>query len=166
MICGYQPEWWESGATITYTTLLSDWTNGWRPGGGNGSLDTLTGTYSCGTPGFYTVSFSAFIELDSSQMVEVFLFQNGEKVQASHFYSSNSQNYKMTIQGSRDIILHLGMDDTLELRTESGSRFSSALKHLTLCVSLTGWDYPTLPPYLTTAHLGNAPSERRSHFEM
>ena len=102
--CSYQDEWTEAGATIIYDRLVSNFTNGYRPGGGHGNLDIKSGAFTCGTPGFYTVTFSSFALLDSEQMAEIFLFRRDEKIEESHFHSHNDKNYMMGAQGSRTLV--------------------------------------------------------------
>ena len=55
---------WHSSAitipqTVTFDSFLSNFNNGNRPGGGSGELDLDSGVFTCFTPGYYTVSFSA-----------------------------------------------------------------------------------------------------------
>ena len=58
MTCAFQDHWVDHGATITFDYLLSDYNNSNRPGGGDGELDTVTGVFTCLTPGYYTVTYS------------------------------------------------------------------------------------------------------------
>merc|ERR1712212_612472 len=55
---------WRAGTirspqTVTFDSFLANYNNAARPGGGDGVLDLDSGVFTCFTPGYYTVSFSA-----------------------------------------------------------------------------------------------------------
>merc|ERR1719481_1721858 len=59
MTCAYRFTWYDSSATITYDSLLSDFKNSDDPDGGDGILDIKTGVYTVIKPaGYYTITFS------------------------------------------------------------------------------------------------------------
>merc|ERR1711953_573 len=49
-----------SPQTVTFDSFLANYNNGDTPGGGDGKLDLDSGVFTCLTPGYYTVSYSAY----------------------------------------------------------------------------------------------------------
>merc|ERR1711936_880297 len=49
-----------SPQTVTFESFLANYNNGDTPGGGDGKLDLDSGVFTCLTPGYYTVSYSAY----------------------------------------------------------------------------------------------------------
>merc|ERR1712226_936700 len=121
MVSVYKDYWTTRDATITYDSYLSDYNNSERPGGGDGSLDLSTGTFTCLTPGHYTVTYSGYSGLDPGEANYIYLSVNGERVEESEYYERTSSGLGEWIitQGSRSLILHLGLGDTLQLRTDT-----------------------------------------------
>ena len=72
MTCAFQDHWADHGATITFDYLLSDYNNSNRPGGGDGDLDTVTGVFTCLTPGFYTITYSGHALLHPEDAVRLY----------------------------------------------------------------------------------------------
>ena len=59
IISAYRDSAIESPQTVTFESFLANYNNAARPGGGDGVLDLNSGVFTCFTPGYYTVSFSA-----------------------------------------------------------------------------------------------------------
>merc|ERR1712080_245629 len=140
MSCAYQDGWSRASSTITYDSLLSDYNNADKPNGGDGRMDITTGVFTCLTAGHYTVTYSGHVRVDPGEDVSIYLHHNGERVEESQWYSYQSYENGGVIydQGSRTVILHLAVGDTLELRT---SDCTAGISRLTYCVFLAGWDY-------------------------
>merc|ERR1712192_1515 len=139
---------WQSGAiispkTVTFESFLANYNNGDRPGGGDGVLDLNSGVFTCITPGYYTVSYSLYGAVGASNGgISLYLYKNGLKLPESHwsfFLDSGALNDDVGSVGSRIVILHLDVGDTLELRMTSGDY----IREITLNIELTGlgFDY-------------------------
>merc|ERR1719228_16395 len=139
MICAYKGEWTTASSTITYDKIITDFNNADKPNGGDGLLDIGSGIFTCLKAGHYTITFSAFTVLDTYQHANVYLYQNGNKVSESQFSSTNNANYPIGSQGSRTMILHMDVDDVMEVKTDSSN--DGVLHQINFCVSLTGFDY-------------------------
>ena len=59
IISAWQSNILRSPQTVTFESFLANFNNNDRPGGGDGVLDLDSGIFTCFTPGYYTVSFSA-----------------------------------------------------------------------------------------------------------
>merc|ERR1719350_1626003 len=140
MFCAYQDKWTTPSSTISFDSFLADYNNGDRPGGGQGEMDLATGTFTCLTGGYYTISFAAYHLLHLKESTNLFLYHNGERLAASSGWQSNdnSAGAALAIQGGRTLILHLAVGDTLSLGVTA---CSGAINQLTFCLSLTGFDY-------------------------
>merc|ERR1711890_7619 len=119
MSCAYQDKWTTASSTITYDSLLSDYNNSDKPNGGDGRMDITTGGFTCLTAGHYTVTYSGYVVADPGEDVYIYLHHNGERVEESLWHSGQSSKNGGSIhdQGSRTVILHLAVGDTLDLRT-------------------------------------------------
>jgi len=137
MTCAYKGYWTSANSTVTYDRLLSDHTSN----GGEGKLDITTGVFTCLTGGHYTVTVSGSQAVFPGKEILSFLYHNGEKVDATRWYSTNNRKNEgyIGVQGSISVIIHLQEGDSLEFKTEA-SHFSGRLFFLTFCVSLTGAD--------------------------
>jgi len=129
--------------TITYDSLLTDWNEG-----AEGLMDIESGQYTViSPPGFYSISFSGQAGLDQGEQVALHLHQNGESLKESEWRSQSkdtSANSYIVDFGSRTMILHLDMGDTLELRTDQiNNGPTGELWRLTFCVSLVAPDSTT-----------------------
>merc|ERR1719334_511531 len=51
MVCANKAHWETPDRTITYDSLLSNYTNAERPNGGDGHFDIKSGKFTCLTPG-------------------------------------------------------------------------------------------------------------------
>merc|ERR1712083_145175 len=49
-----------SPQTVTFDSFLANYNNGDTPGGGDGNFDLDSGVFTCLTPSYYTVSYSAY----------------------------------------------------------------------------------------------------------
>merc|ERR1711934_459688 len=84
LISAWQPNILRSPQTVTFESFLTDFNNADRPGGGGGVLDLDSGIFTCFTPGYYTVSFSAQGNLGLSWVDPyLVLFKNGIKLPES-----------------------------------------------------------------------------------
>ena len=83
-------------------SFLANYNNGDRPGGGDGVLDLFT----CLTPGYYTVSFSAFLFVGPAHYsTYLFLYKNGMQVPGSQwYYSGGSLSGNVGVIGSRIVV--------------------------------------------------------------
>jgi len=132
-----------SPQTVTYGSFLANFNNANRPGGGDGVLDLDSGVFTCFTPGYYTVSFSAYADLGGSAKRHLYLYKNGSQLPESYwFVGTNNNDVDATNFGavsSRIMILHLDEGDALELRMTDGNYISK----ITLNIELIGlgFDY-------------------------
>merc|ERR1711953_1369815 len=67
-----------SPQTVTFESFLANYNNGDRPGGGDGKLDLGSGVFTCLTPGYYTVSFSAYGIVGPD--IVMYLYKNGLEI--------------------------------------------------------------------------------------
>ena len=80
---------WQSNAltspqTVTFESFLANFNNAARPGGGDGVLDLDSGVFTCFTPGYYTVSISAYADVSPTHKYQqLHLYKNGEKIPES-----------------------------------------------------------------------------------
>jgi len=135
---------WHSGTltspqTVTFDSFVSNFNNQDRPGGGSGVLDLDSGIFTCFTPGYYTVSFSAYGSVGQSQSAKpyLFLFKNGSQLPESEWYIATSNgdlDADIGVTSSRILIFHMDAGDTLELRMTSGTWIHS----ISLNIELTG----------------------------
>ena len=80
-ISAYKDYWsTHSQTAITYDSLVADYTNADRPGGGDGSLDITTGIFTCLTPGFYEISYSANVRMEDNETVVLYIYRNGVRI--------------------------------------------------------------------------------------
>ena len=76
--------------TIPYDHITAEYNNCDRPGGGCGSIDMATGTFTAMTNGTYFVVFSAQSDLNGDHELELFLNHNGQHLPESRYKTSNS----------------------------------------------------------------------------
>merc|ERR1712083_859187 len=70
-----------SPQTVTFDSFLANYNNGDTPGGGDGKLDLDSGVFTCLTPGYYTVSYSAYSYVGPSfGNIEMYLYKNGIQI--------------------------------------------------------------------------------------
>merc|ERR1712080_59001 len=92
MACAYQYSWTTGSATITYSSLLSDYNNHDKPNGGDGVMDISTGQFTCLTAGHYTVTFSGRAEVQPGEQVWIYIYRNGVVVEESRWGSYSSSD--------------------------------------------------------------------------
>ena len=159
LIFAYQHSMLTTPRTVTFQSFLANYNNAARPGGGDGVLDLDSGIFTCFTPGYYTVSFSANgamgPEFDHQYL---YLNKNGVDLPESRwsFWTNQhgaSLNDNIGVTSSRILvsnlldmfawkltyvkflqILHLDAGDSLELRMTGGEY----IKQITLNIVLTG----------------------------
>ena len=61
LISAWRADELKSPQTVTFDSFLTNFDNADRPGGGSGVLDLDSGVFTCFTPGYYTVSYSAYV---------------------------------------------------------------------------------------------------------
>merc|ERR1711936_1529795 len=127
-----------SPQTVTFDSFLANYNNGDRPGGGDGKLDLDSGVFTCMTPGYYTVSYSAYGYVGPNyDNIDMFLYKNGLDISESlwHFWAnSDALNNNAGVVGSRIVIIHMDAGDTLELKMTLGEWIAS----ITLNIELSG----------------------------
>ena len=74
---------WLSSQTVTFDSFLANFNNANRPGGGDGVHDLDSGVFTCATPGYYAVSFSAYGNLGPDHDQQLYLYKNGKEVPES-----------------------------------------------------------------------------------
>ena len=94
---------------LVYIDISETFCNsGDRPGGGDGVLDLDSGIFTCLTPGFYEVSFSAYGEVgptDENQQ-SLYLYKNDNRVDGSYWtwFFGSSQTEYVGVIGSRILV--------------------------------------------------------------
>merc|ERR1711953_827525 len=105
-----------SPQTVTFDSFLANYNNGDSPGGGDGKLDLDSGVFTCLTPGYYTVSFSAVGTVGSSygNYINMYLYKNGLDIPESlwFFGEYTSALNNVGVVGSRIVIIHMDAGDT------------------------------------------------------
>merc|ERR1712037_537490 len=138
LISAWQSRTLTSPQTVTFESFLANFNNANRPGGGDGVLDLDSGVFTCFTPGFYTVSFSAYGKVgpDYGLQNDLYLYKNGLQLAESwwHNFADLSLNGNVGTTCSRTVILHMDAGDTLELRLVKGV----FINLISLNIELTG----------------------------
>ena len=96
-----------SPQTVTFDSFLANFNNQDRPGGGSGELDLDSGVFTCFTPAYYTVSFTAYGELGPHHIPQdLFLYKNGAKLSESRWYiaTNHALNDNVGVTGSRILV--------------------------------------------------------------
>merc|ERR1712181_62442 len=136
LISAWQPHDLRSPQTVTFESFLANFNS---EGGVGGELDLDTGVFTCVTPGYYTVSFSAYSHVGHSFDSRVLcLYKNGIEVAESRWLLSTHSvdvNDWIAVTGSRIVILQMDMGDTLELRMTQGNY----VEFITLNIELSGF---------------------------
>merc|ERR1712198_627294 len=83
--CAYQNLWRTTGR-MSYSHLTTDWNNGDHANGGQGVLDTSTGTFTAGTAGHYTATISGYT-LSTESYSELYMHLNGQQIEETKFVS-------------------------------------------------------------------------------
>merc|ERR1712083_576491 len=81
-----------SPQTVTFDSFLANYNNGDTPGGGDGNFDLDSGVFTCLTPSYYTVSFSAYglVGPDFGDHIIMYLYKNGLKIPESQWRFAES----------------------------------------------------------------------------
>jgi len=123
---------------VTFESFVANYNNG----GADGLFNLDSGVFVCVTPGYYTVSFSAYTNghggtSDPDYRSTLFLYKNGSQLTESYwaFVDALTKDF-ISVTGSRNLILHLDQGDYLELRMTSGHFIS----HVTLNIELSALD--------------------------
>ena len=106
---------WHSSAitspqTVTFDSFLANFNNGNRPGGGSGVLDLDSGVFTCFTPGYYTVSFSAYGVVGPGYPKQyLFLYKNGMEISESIWsvLTDYPDGTLVGVTGSRTVVRNL-----------------------------------------------------------
>ena len=159
IISAWQHNILHSPQTVTFESFLANFNNAARPGGGDGVLDLDSGVFTCFTPGYYTVSFSAYAVSGINYTdLRLYLNKNGAKLPESEWFLATSASAvdDIGVTSSRILVskllemfacvkslflqtLHLDVGDTLELSLTGGDY----IRAITLNIELVGlgFDY-------------------------
>merc|ERR1711990_1320048 len=87
LISAWQSDAIRSPQTVTFESFLANYNNADRPGGGGGELDLDSGIFTCLTPGYYTVSFSAYgVVGPVDANIYLYLYKNGSQLPESGWF--------------------------------------------------------------------------------
>merc|ERR1719184_131830 len=88
-------------------------------------MNIETGIFTAITSGYYTITFSARADVHPDEYSFMYLYHNGAKVNESmwetYLGGGDTGVTYMADQGSRTVILHLMVGDTVDLRTKNNS---------------------------------------------
>ena len=106
LISTWQPSILQSPQTVTFNSFLANYNNVARPGGGDGVLDLDSGVFTCFTPGYYTVSFSAMGAVGPDHPYQdLYLYKNDMKFPESYWHSwRDSGDSRFGFTGSRIVV--------------------------------------------------------------
>ena len=107
IISAWQPDAIRSPRTVTFESFLANYNNGNRPGGGSGELDLDSGIFTCITPGYYTVSFSAYTDLVFAPYNCLYLYKNGVELPESRWFVGTNDPVYFGVTGSRILVSNL-----------------------------------------------------------
>ena len=101
-----------SPRTVTFQSFLVNFNNGDTPGGGDSLFDLDTGIFTCLTPGYYSVSFSALGVAgptfgDKLNHSHLYLYKNGLKLDESHWVlgdDNQNDNESIGVTSSRIVV--------------------------------------------------------------
>merc|ERR1712010_280258 len=102
-------------------------------------MNIETGVFTTVTSGYYIVTYSANALLNSGDVTAMTLYHNGVYLKESFYQAEmeKSDGYSFD-PGSRTVILHLLVGDTLDLRTE---QIGSMVYRITLCLYMAPAPY-------------------------
>merc|ERR1711934_39413 len=133
VLCVYKFQWTTADSTVTYDRYLdTNYNNGERA-----DMNLGTGVFTCLTPGFYTIPYSGISHLQPTQETHIYLYLNGNRVGGSILeqdMNPDTVGSHVELQGSRTLILHLDVNDTLEVRTD-GTWFTGEIWEFILCLT-------------------------------
>merc|ERR1711872_1034043 len=114
----WQPNILIDAQTVPFESFLANFNNADTPGGGDGLFDLDSGTFTCLTPGYYEVSFSAQTRLYTEfQKNKLYLYKNGVQLPESYWHFESASNDNLVVTGTRILIIHMDNGETLDLRT-------------------------------------------------
>jgi len=136
--CAWREEW--TGVTldnsnITYERLLYSNTGEGVEGAG---LDITTGVFTAPYTATWTVTYSATSVQYDGDIIQAFIYINGERIEASQYWASYFESSgRISSLGSRTLHLGLEAGDTLSLATGDEGHYGefSGLWYITLCLS-------------------------------
>ena len=122
---------------ITYNQLLYSSQSGLQ--GDSPGIDINTGKFVSGFSGTYRVDFSLWTAPDPFDVISLYLYKNGEKIQETKFISGRSDTGSGDDQntGARSVLLHLDLGDELYLAV---TRMDNPAFSIIFCVSLEQFD--------------------------
>ena len=87
-----------SPQTVTFESFLANFNNQDRPGGGGGVLNLDSGVFTCFTPGYYTVSFSAYAAVGPNSNVNphLYMYKNGSELPESYWFFGANDDVGVT----------------------------------------------------------------------
>merc|ERR1711962_1802323 len=145
-ISAWQPNDLLDVQTVPFESFLANFNNVDTPGGGDGLFDLDSGTFTCLTPGYYTVSFSAHVflysEYQRNERNTLYLYKNGVQLPESYWHfesTSGALNNDLVVTGTRILIIHMDNGDTLNLRITEGWRIGKITLNIELISS--GFDF-------------------------
>ena len=104
--------------TVTFDSFLANFNNADRPGGGGGELDLDSGVFTCFTPGYYTVSFSAYgVVGPVDANIYLYLYKNGSQLPESGWFIAENPgalNNAVGVTSSRFLVSNLLFDVCLK----------------------------------------------------
>ena len=98
---------WQHDDIRSPQTVAANFNNADRPGGGSGELDLDSGVFTCFTPGYYTVSFTAYGQVGPHHIPQdLFLYKNGAKLSESRWFiaTNHALNDQVGVTGSRILV--------------------------------------------------------------
>merc|ERR1711872_251247 len=114
----WQPNILIDAQTVPFESFLANFNNADTPGGGDGLFDLDSGTFTCLTPGYYEVSFSAQTRhYTEFQRNKLYLYKNGVQLPESYWHFESASNDNLVVTGTRILIIHMDNGETLDLRT-------------------------------------------------
>ena len=99
----------------------------------------MTGVFTAPWSGVWTVTYSATSVQYNGDIIQAFLYINGQRIEASQYWASYFESTgRISSLGSRTLHLYLGVGDTVTLTTgdEGHTGVFSGLWYITLCVEL------------------------------
>ena len=107
----WQPNILIDAQTVPFESFLANFNNADTPGGGDGLFDLDSGTFTCLTPGYYEVSFSAQTRLYTEfQINKLYLYKNGVQLPESYWHfesASDAPNDNLVVTGTRILVRKL-----------------------------------------------------------
>ena len=115
-ISAWQPNYLDDPytSTVPFESFLANFNNADTPGGCDGLFDLDSGTFTCLTPGYYKVSFSAHALLDpGGSRYKLYLYKNGVQLPESywHFESTSGagSGAQLVVTGTRILVRKLDL---------------------------------------------------------